>query len=61
MVAAEPMVSDVDVTEDAVKDEFSIMGLDDDMTASTNDSDNPTDDDAALVANDTNEDQKEVA
>ncbi|HLC91598.1 MAG TPA: DNA-directed RNA polymerase subunit beta [Candidatus Saccharimonadales bacterium] len=57
----EPMVSDVDVTEDAVKDEFSIMGLDDDMTASTNDSDNPTDDDAALVANDTNEDQKEVA
>jgi len=36
-----PMVSDIDVTEDAVQDEFSVMGLGDDLTI-TADDDNDT-------------------
>jgi len=51
-----PMVSDVDVTEDAVQDEFSVMGLGDDDASLADDTDATTSDDPALVTSDnTNE------
>jgi DNA-directed RNA polymerase subunit beta len=52
-------ISQVDVTEDAVQDEFAVMGLNDEMpTASDDDSADDTQDDAALIATDIEESEE---
>ncbi len=48
----QPLVSDVDVTEDAAMDEFMVMELEDDIPSTTVANDDDDDDDAALVTND---------
>lgn len=50
-------ISQVDVTEDAVQDEFAIMGLNDELPGAAND-DNGDQDDAALIAKDAEESEE---
>ncbi len=62
----QPVVSDVDVTEDALQDEFSVMELDDELsggiaTANPDDDQSVAADDSALVTTDDDEETKEAA
>ena len=52
-----PAASDVDVTEDAVADEFVVMELEDDMPATTIISDDDNDDTALVTADDDQEEE----
>ena len=56
----QPLVSDVDVTEDAAIDEFMVMELEDDIPSTTAISNDDDDDDTVLVANDDELTEEEI-
>jgi len=56
-----PEASDIDVTEDALADEFSVMGLDNSATPALPSSDADDDDDTTAVVIDQNNDEEETA